>query len=110
MTDVSMGGAEYFAHRLTHRVWLFSNDDPPPTGFNKSAYDWVKSEKLVSLNDIDELISVETTCMWRGHHFKVGIISNALAEVFIWGRHSMKYPTFPGWSDPTNMKSSDGYR
>ncbi|MCX2711181.1 hypothetical protein [Mycolicibacterium sp. J2] len=116
MTDVSRGGAEcgirgsgdyatymgreYFALRSTHRVWLFSNDDPPPTGFNTSAYDWVKSEKLVSITDIDELISVETTCMWRGHHFKVGIISNALADVFYLGKAFDEVSNLPGMERP----------
>lgn len=93
-------GRQYFADRLRDRIWLFSNDDPLPQGFTASSYDWIKGEKLVPMSDIASLVTVETTCKWRGHRFKVGIIHEGIADMFYLGKLFDEVSDLPGMERP----------
>lgn len=93
-------GGQYFADCLRDQIWLFSNDDPLPAGFSVSSYEWVRGEKLVPLSDITSLVRVETTCVWRGHHFRVGIISGGAADMFYLGKMFDEVSDLPGMERP----------
>ena len=93
-------GLEYFAHRVREHIWLFTDDDPLPTGFERSQLDWISGEVYVPLADIESLDEIHTTCEWRGHPFTVGIIVGDLANVYYAGKDFGGVSGLPGMIRP----------
>jgi hypothetical protein len=97
-------GNEYFATDAGDRIWLFSDDDPLPPGFEPSPYDWVRGEKLVPMSDIQRLFRVQTHCRWRGHPFSVGIIVDDLANAEYLGLDFDSVYHLPGMTRPDKFE------
>ncbi|MCV7065245.1 hypothetical protein H7H51_05165 [Mycolicibacterium farcinogenes] len=60
----------------------------------------MKGEKFVPMEDIERLASVVSTCVWRGHSFKVGIIVGASANVIYLGKEFDVVSDLPGMHRP----------
>ena len=97
-------GCEYFAYDIGDRVRLHSDDDPLPAGFKLSSKDWIRGEKLVSLSDIQRLLKVQTTCLWHGHRFLVGIIVGDSANVIYIGKDFDEVSGLPGMRRPDKFE------
>jgi hypothetical protein len=97
-------GKEYFSWPLNDRVRLFSDDDPLPPGFELSRYDWVRGEMWVPLSEVEHLVAVLTTCLWRGHPFEVGIIVEESAHVVYLGKDFDAVGGLPGLSRPDKFE------
>jgi hypothetical protein len=97
-------GKEYFADEFWDRIWLYTDQDPLPAGFTPSRLHWVNGEKLVDLDDIDGLRRFQTTCLWRGHLFSVGIIIGASANVNYLGRDFDAASKLPGMLRPDKFE------
>jgi len=93
-------GRVYFAYRVRDSIWLHSDDDPLPEGFEPSSMDWIKGERFVPVAEIEELAEVRTTCTWRGHPFEVGIIFGDSANVTYLGKAFDSVVGLPGLSRP----------
>jgi len=93
-------GRVYFAHKVRDSIWLHSDDDPLPTGFEPSPMDWIKGERFVPMAEIEELFRARTTCTWRGHPFEVGIIVGDSANVTYLGKDFDSVVGLPGLSRP----------
>jgi hypothetical protein len=97
-------GCEYFAHRVRDRVRLLSDDDPLPNGFRLSTKKWILGEVVVNIADIDRLTRITTTCHWRAHQFKVGIIVGDLAYVTYLGKDFDEVGRYPGMERPDKFE------
>ncbi|WKG03652.1 hypothetical protein [Mycolicibacterium sp. HK-90] len=93
-------GNEYFAHDLRDRVRLLTDADPLPAGFRVSGKSWVLGENIVSKSRVERLVKVETTCDWRGHRFRVGIILGDVAYVTYLGNDFDTVCRLPGMERP----------
>ncbi|WP_149374209.1 hypothetical protein [Mycolicibacterium sp. P9-64] len=89
-------GRIYFAHRVQDSIWLHSDDDPLPPGFEPSSMDWIRGERFVPMADIEGLSTARTTCTWRGHPFEVGIIEGDSANVTYLGKDFDAVGGLPG--------------
>lgn len=97
-------GQEYFSYPLDDRIRLFSDDNPLPPGFELSRYGWVRGEAWVPLTEVDRLIKVQTTGMWRGHPFEVGIIVGDSANVTYLGKDFDTVGGLPGMRRPDKFE------
>jgi hypothetical protein len=97
-------GRVYFARKIRVGVWVFSDDDPLPQGFESSSKDWINGEVLVPFDDIEGLVKVRTTCTWRGHHFKVGIIVGDSANITYLGNDFDAVGGLPGMWRPDKFE------
>jgi hypothetical protein len=93
-------GRVYFARKIRGRIWIFSDQDPLPPGFERSSKDWIRGEQLVPLTDIEGLSRARTTCIWRGHHFEVGIIVGDSANITYLGNDFDAVGGLPGMRRP----------
>ena len=94
------GGQEYFAYDMGGRVGLYTDDDPLPDGFQQSSMDWIKGEKVVALDELQRLLQVQSTCIWRGHPFEVGIIEGDSANISYLGKNFDEVCSLPGMRRP----------
>lgn len=99
-TYATYDGRVYLAHRLRDRIRLLSDDDPLPPDFQISKKSWVRGEAIVNMGAIQRLITVETTCVWRGHPFRVGVIAGGMADLFYLGRQFDEVSDLPGMERP----------
>jgi hypothetical protein len=93
-------GRQYFAYPLPKEVRLFTDDDPLPRGFQISSFDWSRGETFVPFGDIQRLLKLETTCVWRGHRFRVGIIVGQTANITYLGKNFDEVADLPGMQRP----------
>lgn len=97
-------GQEYFAYDMGGRVRLHSDSDPLPPGFERSSMDWIKGEKVVALTELQRLLRVQSTCVWRGHPFAVGIIVGDSANVVYLGKSFDEVSALPGMRRPDRFE------
>jgi hypothetical protein len=97
-------GRVYFAYRVGDSIWLHSDDDPLPPGFLPSSMDWTEGERFVPMADIEELAKTRTTCVWRGHHFEVGIIVGDIANITYLGKDFDTVGGLPGMRRPDKFE------
>ncbi|MUL67623.1 hypothetical protein BOO86_24340 [Mycobacterium sp. CBMA 234] len=93
-------GAEYLAHTLGDRVRLLSDDNPLPGEFQRSTKSWVRGEAIVARGRIERLVTVRSTCSWRGHDFEIGIIVGDNAHLTYLGGKFDEVRRLPGMSRP----------
>lgn len=97
-------GKEYFSWPMRDRIRIFTDDDPLPPGFELSRYDWARGEMRVPLSDVERLVTVLTTCLWRGHPFEVGIIVGDSAGVGYLGKDFDAVGGLPGLWRPDKFE------
>jgi hypothetical protein len=66
--------------------------------------DWIKGEKVVAVNELQRLLRVQTTCVWRGHPFAVGIIVGDSANVIYLGKNFDEVSALPGMRRPDKFE------
>lgn len=97
-------GREYFARDMGDRVRLLSDDAPLHPGFQESKKNWIRGENIVDIGRIQQLKTVRTTCMWRGHPFEVGIIVGEIAYVTYLGKDFDQVCHLPGMERPDKFE------
>ena len=97
-------GRDYFALVRRDRVYLYSDDDPLPPNFRMSTKSWVRGEATVPIDDVSRMERVLTTAVWRGHSFRIGIIVNAIAQVFYLGMDFDEVSGLPGMERPDKFE------